>query len=155
MKKIDLGQTISILANVGVVAGIVFLAVELRQNNELMSAEARADRRDIAREAVLRDLDYPELRRARRKFLVGEELTTDDVDVLEVGNRAVLTDWQYIYLESREGLLDDDAINVANWQEAFYSRNPLMPAYWASANEKQRFHPAFVEWMNGNIVVRE
>ena len=30
LKKIDLGQTISILANVGVIAGIVFLAVELR-----------------------------------------------------------------------------------------------------------------------------
>ncbi len=41
MKKIDLGQTITILANVGVVAGIVFLAVELRQNNEFMAADAR------------------------------------------------------------------------------------------------------------------
>ena len=35
MKKIDLGQAVSILANVGVLAGILFLAVELRQNNEL------------------------------------------------------------------------------------------------------------------------
>ncbi len=41
MKKIDLGQTITILANVGVIAGIVFLAVELRQNNTLMAAQAR------------------------------------------------------------------------------------------------------------------
>ena len=41
MKKIDLGQTITILANVGVIAGIVFLGVELRQNNEFMAADAR------------------------------------------------------------------------------------------------------------------
>ena len=34
MKKIDLGQTITILANVGVIAGIVFLAVEVRQVGE-------------------------------------------------------------------------------------------------------------------------
>ncbi len=33
MKKLDLGQTITILANVGVIAGIVFLGYELRQNN--------------------------------------------------------------------------------------------------------------------------
>ena len=32
MKKIDLGQTLNTLANVGVIAGIVFLGVELRQN---------------------------------------------------------------------------------------------------------------------------
>ena len=32
MKKIDLGQTISIFANLGVIAGITFLALELNQN---------------------------------------------------------------------------------------------------------------------------
>ena len=32
MKKIDLSQSIVILANIGVIAGIVFLAVEIRQN---------------------------------------------------------------------------------------------------------------------------
>jgi len=32
MKKIDLGQTIQTLANLGVIAGIVFLAMELQQN---------------------------------------------------------------------------------------------------------------------------
>lgn len=32
MKKSDLGPMITILANIGVIAGIVFLAVELRQN---------------------------------------------------------------------------------------------------------------------------
>lgn len=34
MKKIDLGQGAQILANIGVIAGIVFLAVELRQNKK-------------------------------------------------------------------------------------------------------------------------
>ena len=41
MKKIDLGQAITILANVGVVAGIVFLGLELRQNNQFLGAESR------------------------------------------------------------------------------------------------------------------
>ena len=50
MKKIDLGQTISILANVGVIAGIVFLGFELRQNNALMAADARVVRADHGRE---------------------------------------------------------------------------------------------------------
>jgi hypothetical protein len=33
MKKIDLGQSLSILANVGVLIGIVFLAIEVRDSN--------------------------------------------------------------------------------------------------------------------------
>jgi len=38
LKKIDLGQAIGILANAGVIAGIVFLDMELRQNYELVVA---------------------------------------------------------------------------------------------------------------------
>ena len=38
MKKPDLGQTITIFANLGVIAGIVFLGIELQQNNELLTA---------------------------------------------------------------------------------------------------------------------
>ncbi len=38
MKKIDLGQAVGILANAGVIAGIVFLGMGLHQNNELVVA---------------------------------------------------------------------------------------------------------------------
>jgi len=39
MKKIDLGQTIGILANIGVIAGIVFLAIEVRQNQRVLDEQ--------------------------------------------------------------------------------------------------------------------
>ena len=52
MKKIDLSQTITILANLGVIAGIVFLAIEINQNTEsldesrnLAIAQAQQQRR--------------------------------------------------------------------------------------------------------------
>jgi hypothetical protein len=41
VKKIDLGQTIGILANIGVITGIVFLAVEIRQNKDQLAAQTR------------------------------------------------------------------------------------------------------------------
>jgi len=40
MKKIDLGQWITILANAGVIAGIVFLGFELRQNTTATRVES-------------------------------------------------------------------------------------------------------------------
>jgi len=40
MKKLDLGQTMAIVANVGVIAGIVFLAFELRQNNRQLELQS-------------------------------------------------------------------------------------------------------------------
>jgi len=47
MKKIDLGQTINTLANIGVIAGIVFLAIQLKQVNVQLDQDrsvAAADR---------------------------------------------------------------------------------------------------------------
>ena len=41
MKKPNPGQMIQIVANIGVIAGIVFLGFELRQNNQFLGAEAR------------------------------------------------------------------------------------------------------------------
>jgi hypothetical protein len=41
MKKIDLGQMVSIFANVGVIAGLIFLGYELHQNNEFLEQQER------------------------------------------------------------------------------------------------------------------
>jgi hypothetical protein len=50
MKKIDIGQTIGILANRGVIAGIVFLTIEINQNSEALESEARYNRLMIENE---------------------------------------------------------------------------------------------------------
>ena len=50
MKKIDMGQTVQILANVGVIAGIIFLGLELRQNNSLLTAQTLYNQFSIERE---------------------------------------------------------------------------------------------------------
>ncbi len=41
MKKIDFGQTLQLLGNVGVVVGILLLVYELNQNRDLMEAQTR------------------------------------------------------------------------------------------------------------------
>jgi hypothetical protein len=43
MNRIDLGQTIGILANLDVIAGIVFLAIEIQQNTESLTESRNLD----------------------------------------------------------------------------------------------------------------
>jgi len=43
MKKIDLGQTVGILANIGVLGGLLLLVFELQQSREMMEAQTRHD----------------------------------------------------------------------------------------------------------------
>jgi len=60
MKRIDLGQTIGILANLGVIAGIVFLAVEIGQNQAALEEQntlTRISARDAASEFSISEVD--------------------------------------------------------------------------------------------------
>ncbi len=75
MKKIDLGQTIGIVANIGVIAGILFLAVELRQNNNLMIDEAERARAESRRQSWALLADNGELAAIMIKERDGEQLT--------------------------------------------------------------------------------
>jgi len=61
LKKVNLAQTISVLANVGVIAGIIFLGLELQQNNEMLSDEAQRARAQMFRENLAVWADNSEL----------------------------------------------------------------------------------------------
>ena len=78
MKKIDLGQTITILANIGVLAGIVFLAVELRQNSELMRIQINQARADAAMLNNEQSFNSDYIPTIRVKISEGQELTGED-----------------------------------------------------------------------------
>ena len=142
MKKIDLGQTIAILANVGVIAGIAFLAFELRQNTqavELASAQtyltggSELDLRiatDAARASLLVRSENPE------PLSAVEELQ------LERWNYAVLRQWETTqYLHSIGAL--DESLWVAYRQEIrkIFLRGDRTRAYWSANSES--FTPAF------------
>lgn len=147
MKLDDLNRWLALVANVGVVTGIVFLAVELRQNNDLLEAQARADRRDIDRAAARRDLDYPDLRRAKLKARKGMPLDDEDRYLLELAARASLRDWSYIFLEVQEGTLPASALHAEGWRETF-ERDPTMQEIWSDAY----WTPEFRQWLEENVV---
>jgi hypothetical protein len=111
MKKIDLSQAIGILANVGVIAGIVFLSIEVRQNNEVLEAQSRAywvDHQAHILETMALNPDLLEI------MLNGvehsESLTALERErVRAIGNRT-LAIWQHQFGEMRRGRLAESDI---------------------------------------------
>lgn len=59
MKKFDLGQTVQMVANIGVIAGIIFLGYELRQNTLATQATASQSVTDAESQAILQWVNYP------------------------------------------------------------------------------------------------
>jgi hypothetical protein len=148
MKKIDISQTIQILANVGVIAGIVFLGVEIRQNNETLVIQARLAREAILRDSTTRRLDNIELARATVKARAGGTLSDDEEFLLNQLNGAIFVDRLLIYQQVQDGLLRPEEIPVETWRNAL-QEFPRMREAWAY--HKRNFPPGFVQWYEENI----
>ena len=150
MRSIDAGQTITILANLGVIAGIVFLAVELRQNNDLLESQARASRTSM-RQDYFRDLfSDPALSGLIVKASDGRELTEEEALRLFWFNTSVITAWSTVYDEYSRGLIEEKNLEIEQWRATFHERLPRMRETW----ESQKIgRPAdFVEFMERNVV---
>ena len=157
MKKFDLGQLVTILANVGVIAGIVFLAIELRQNNELMVEEARANRVNLRQADTTLVLENPELGRALIKHRNDEELTDHESLLVTLYIDFVLVNFQNEYLDTVRGLSDEDDLPVETWRLNFgLDRVPEgfvhMRDYWERNKDLGGWDEQFVRWMEENVV---
>lgn len=108
MKKLDLGQMISILANIGVIAGIAFVAYELRQNNEFLQAQARESVHERRTSINLLPTVTPELASTIDKYDSGQPLSGAEQLVLDGLNRATLATFEWQFGEYRRGRLSYD-----------------------------------------------
>ena len=150
MKKIDLGQTIQILANLGVIAGIVFLGIEVQQNNTLLGAQARTSRTQVRLDGLESKMTNPELLQAYVKRRGGQALTPMEQILFDMDVTRTLVTWQYIYGEFRAGLIEENAIQIENWRYTISQRPELKSALENPVSIGLR--PEFVEWMHENVV---
>ena len=156
MKKIDLGQTITILANLGVIAGIIFLAVELRQNNRLLSAEAQFSRRqsEQARDFML--IQSGELADVLVRARNGEGLSQSDELRLFVLAFNWIKDWEWEYSQIQAGNLPDDGTFLQRMRRAFanpenlYVPEKIFRDTWDNAGSLG--NPEFVDYVETNVL---
>ena len=142
MKKLDLGQSITILANVGVIAGIIFLAVELRQNNEFMAAEARFNRLSIHTSSGTLIVENPDLVEIWMRARNGDELTPGENFRLQTFIFRIFQNMNWTYLEAFED------IPLETWRKTLsdtYARD-----HWVTS--KDELNSEFVQFMEENVV---
>ena len=149
MKKVDLRQTIGILANVGVIAGIVFLGLELRQNNELIAAEAEFNRLSLVTDSYGVVAESSELPALFVKDRNGEELTEEEFFRIESHWMRVLHTMHWRYRE-----LPDDTTWIEGHRRNFAEYSTLRRTWQSTSGTrgKHSFDPEFVQFMEGNVV---
>jgi len=154
MKKIDLGQMMTILANLGVIGGIVFLGIELRQNNELMEAEARTTTGDLGLQFALNLSQNPSLAAVIAKVGRDEPLTeAEDIQLYGLG-LYVLRALERSYNEMVRGALSEEDFNVEGMRAVYHSNrlDYKLDETWELV--RTQADPAFVKFFDENVVNR-
>ena len=149
MKKLDLGQVIGIVANVGVIAGIVLLAIELNQNNALLRNEARYNLHAARTEEIEQTVLNPELGDLWFKTAGGQTLTASErrrVSQMMLGR---FVRWEWYYEQYRDGLIAQEVLPVQAWR-TILSDGPIILEIWRQ--QSSLLTPDFVEWMEENVV---
>ncbi len=145
MKKLDFSQTVGLLANLGVIAGIVFLGIELRQNNALMAEEAQRERAASLRESFMMMAENGELAAMYLNERNGAELS--ELERYRLGHwmmRGVIG-----YQTSFRQLPPEALGPWANGFRREFERSPSFQESWQWY--KGTLDPAFVQYMEENV----
>ena len=105
MNNTKINDWIALIANIAVVGGIVFLAIEIRQNNELLRSESRQSlvSNDVTSlTANLQNADVFARLVAGTKLSPEDQLRVSFMYMLDLRNR------EFEYLQYTNGLLDEE-----------------------------------------------
>lgn len=152
MAALDIGQIITILANLGVISGIVFLMMEIRQNNRLLAAQARYSLRQY-RNDIADSMMLPHVLDATHKWAQGEDLTDEERSTGLLIALKLIELWEWQYGEYAAGMLQKSELPVGAWRVWFHGKGPCpVPAREIYDLRKPVLNTDFVRFFEENVV---
>jgi hypothetical protein len=140
-----INRWLTLAANLAVIAGILFLAFELKQNNDLLRAEVRLERAKIRIDAYGQRISSDAALQAIVRSRSGEALNAAETELLESLAMQSYTRWEYVVGEYKEGRLEWESVPIEDWKRVV-SENPYMETTWHRRGNKG-FDPDFVKFV--------
>jgi hypothetical protein len=154
----DLGAVGELVGSLAVLATLVYLAIQTRQNKILLEenqrhirAQTYQMRTDSGREVTQLAITVPEI----REFLIAREAGTEPTPEQALAFRMLM--WvsfrhaENLYYQYKLGVLDEGAISGALELAESAALNPINDEIWQG--RKHIHPPEFAEWMDEKIAM--
>ena len=145
MKLKNISEWTTLTSNMGVIVGIIFLATELQQTNELMESERRFNRLQVVLDGNSSYFENPVLADAILKSRNSIALSDSEETMLSFQMINIFTTWQWTWLE----LGGTEEFPLQQYRDSYQS-NEFVRDYWEE--RKPLMLPSFVQFMEENIV---
>jgi hypothetical protein len=148
--RIAWASTVGIISNIVLIASVVVLIVEIRQNQASMLAQSSYERTQMAianDQALVKDAQ-----KINRKIVANEEITEDELLGYRLWNNQMVRYFENLHYLNSIDVLDDE-IWEANQRGilSFCRRQKDHPDYPAlSANDEFKFRSSFVEFFKAS-----
>jgi len=138
-----LARWLSLGANIGVVAGIVLLVMELNQNREMMRAQVRHDLAMGIVDILQTPASDEQLAGVLYRANTGAELTAQEHFQFELRTNALLRYWEDVHYQYRAGLYDETefARQRDAWKASF-ANSKRARDYWCRV--RTYYSPGFM-----------
>jgi len=147
LKKIDLGQTLQLLGNAGVIVGILLLVYELNQNRQMMQAQTRNAISETIVDRLLGEADNPDLAAINLKAEAGEIMTALEARRYQLIWQATFRYWENVNYQYRNGLYDDSEYLAHREAWRQLASDPHVRDLWCE--RRSRYADEFVAEMDG------
>jgi hypothetical protein len=138
---------IALIANLGVVAGVVFLALEIQQNNELLIQDSRYSMLENQKDWKFFLNGDPEIAKLIYNSDNKELSEIEKLRRFDIISGLLLT-WQWEWEQSQSGLFGNSQLPVEAFRTLWKSQNTQ--AEWAEL--KPILKPEFADFLENNIV---
>ena len=148
MKLDRVNQLLQVAANLGVILSITFLAFELSQNRDMMTAQTRNEITQGAVELLTLAVNDGDFQRIIRRARSGEEMSEDEQWQFERHQNGWFRYWENMHYQYRNGLFDE--IEFAGQIGAIgagLSVSPGIVNYWCRV--RSLYSPEFAREMEG------
>lgn len=129
MNRDQLNQWLTLGANVAVLIGLIFLVIEIRQNNEIVRAQTRSGVSAAVVENIQLGMD-PRIVNAYLKQSSGSPLTAEETYLLDSIANATFRLWENTHYQYRAGLFDSEEFeaDLVVWRELM--QQPEFKKHW-------------------------
>lgn len=130
----------------------MFLAVEVRQNNRFLAAQARYSLRQY-RSDIVDTFITPHVTEALHKYASGQQTTPVERSIAIMTALKVFELWEWQWGEYTAGMLQLHEVPVVNWRIWYHGKGATpVPLAEVWPGRKSALNPAFVEFFERTVI---
>lgn len=136
-----------IIASVAVIASLVYLAIQVRQSNELARAQTRQTMMQMGQHELHKIVDDP----AIFALWVKEPIATEEKAKLHAWLIANMRQREYEWLENKRGTMDPELFKSYAGITPMILGTARTRSWWGVHGHSHSFHPGFVEFVDSML----